>query len=136
MPLSRDRVNQLVQAHFMPSEIRQINDAHTPDGNPMDVDAILDSQAGMDMIKDRREWWLRATSPVEKGGWGKDARWAIQQIRNLYASKKGRKQFSIWDLIKAEYRPEGVSYTQNQWRNIVKTKRSLGQRMGRKYVSS
>jgi hypothetical protein len=135
MPLSREQYDYLIKSHFLPSEIEEINNAKTASGDPMDIEAVLTSQAGISVIIDRQDWWKKALTPTSQGGFGKTAQWAMAQLRNLYVSKTGRRTFSFFDLIKAEYKPEDRDLTINEYRKMVSTRISLGKRLGKKYVS-
>ena len=92
--LTRAQKSQLLVEGFLPSEIRDLNDARAPDGTLQD---FAFNAKPVRAARQSRQEWIRY---VKKIGWTEAE--AKQRIAS-YFRLKGRR--SIFDFIKLEYSP-------------------------------
>lgn len=133
MALNRSQVQTLINHRFLPSEIEELNNAVTPDGKPMDLDAVFYSQPFQDALKSRLTWWNNCRKPIEQDGLGWSYSRTIQELRAYYDIRKGRKSRSVWDFIKLEYRPTEKVLSQSQFEQAVSAKIKIGHQFHRTY---
>ena len=67
MGLRKEIADQMKEAGFLPSEIRQLSEAVTPDGSPQDINLITQSATFAHALQTRRDWWASALKPKALG---------------------------------------------------------------------
>ncbi len=104
MGLKKKYADQMYNAGFLRSEVLEFAKAHTPDGNPMNLTSVCESDAFKSMLKSRLEWWNKALTLKKDGGYGMTQKQARQSIKDHYTpTMRRKKRRSIFDFLKIEY---------------------------------
>ena len=132
MGLRKEIANQMKEAGFLPSEIRQLSEAKKPDGNPQDLDLITQSATFAHALQTRKEWWANALKPKSLGGSGLTYKEAKKVLEQFYVRKKGRKfKRDFWLFLKQSYRPRDKITSKKKFQAAITAKSLIGKTLGK-----
>lgn len=127
----RKEVLERMKLLFSKEEIKEFSQAKKPDGEPQDLNLVINSIPFEEMIKSREEWWKKALSPKALGGFGMTQEEGWEAIKNHYKMTRRRKKpRSIWDFLKIEYKPHQKLSKRHMFDQAVITKSKIVRDMG------
>ena len=131
MSLKREYAEKMKRAGFLPFEVRQFAAGKKADGKSINFERICNSKPFEKALESRMEWWQKALSPQNMGGWGYTYKQAEQAIKHHYATTKGRKKSrNFWAFLKLEYRPPQKIQTKRAFTEAVIQKSKIARDMG------
>lgn len=121
MPLNRHQKEFLLDAGFLPSEVRKFSRARTPDGGYQTID--FSGATWQNTISSRRNWVRRRLD----AGWTKDE--IRRAILRYYKRRAGR---TPYDFLRIEYK-KPRKLTDSEFIVKMKSRIRISKKFGRDY---
>jgi hypothetical protein len=135
MGLRKEVAQRMRAAGFISRELKEFSSAKKPDGEPQDLDLIVNSAPFEHMLESRRKWMENALKAKPLGGLGLTYKQATQIIEDYYTIKGKRKQGvrSLWSFLKTSYRPKEKIQTKKKFQEAITKKSIIGKTHGSGY---
>lgn len=135
MGLRKEIAQRMRDAGFISRELKEFSEAKKPNGEPQDLDLIINSAPFEHMLESRRKWMENALKSKQLGGMGLTYRQATKIIEDYYTVKGRRKQGvrSLWSFLKTSYRPKEKIQTKKKFQEAITKKSIIGKTLGKGY---
>lgn len=133
MGLRKEIAQRMRDAGFISRELKEFSEAKKPNGEPQDLDLIINSAPFEHMLESRRKWMENALKSKQLGGMGLTYRQATKIIEDYYTVKGRRKQGvrSLWSFLKTSYRPKEKIQSRKKFQEAITKKSIIGKTMGK-----
>lgn len=124
----------MLAAGMTRKECRDFASAKKPDGDPQDLDLIINSAPFEHMLDSRRRWFENALKSKQLGGMGLTHKQAVKIIDNYYVMKgRQRHKKSVFDWLRISYRPKDKIQSKKKFQEAITTKSIIGKTVGKNY---